>query len=374
MDPITGIGAAASIVQLLALCAKSAKAAKELWESYTDAPEELRQLAGKMEFLKFLLQQIEAFGGHLATENLDHLLPAVHRTIIMAALEGRAAQLERLRSLQRDHHTFRSRMRWAVLDKSKAGKVLKAVTDLEHGLSTCLVIVQTRLQTLNQSSMYQVMAAQTAMLPALKAASLQIQSSIQSSSDAYDTTREKIEETSALVRKDIHVLQDRQLQGLDQNATTLKAILQTVTELKSTTTTATEYRKGNIDSEGSVPYHYPPRQGGLGNHQFDIERITQDNNTNRVVAQHSWTYRWTDDYSRSPPVSGSEGSPRIRSVAAAAEFESKAYRKKLRARVRVWFGLFGPRVAEFEFAVHIRSKAWLSPTVEVAVRSVNIRP
>jgi hypothetical protein len=232
MDPITGIGAAASIVQLLALCAKSAKAAKELWESYTDAPEELRQLAGKMEFLKFLLQQIEAFGGHLATENLDHLLPAVHRTIIMAALEGRAAQLERLRSLQRDHHTFRSRMRWAVLDKSKAGKVLKAVTDLEHGLSTCLVIVQTRLQTLNQSSMYQVMAAQTAMLPALKAASLQIQSSIQSSSDAYDTTREKIEETSALVRKDIHVLQDRQLQGLDQNATTLKAILQTVTELK----------------------------------------------------------------------------------------------------------------------------------------------
>lgn len=143
MDPITGLGAAASIVQLLALCAKSAVAAKELWESYTDGPEELRQLAGKMEFLKFLLQQIEAFGGHLATDNLDHLLPAVHRTIIVAALEGRAAQLERLRSLQQGHHSFKSRMRWALLDKSKSEKILKAVTDIEHGLSTCLVIVQT---------------------------------------------------------------------------------------------------------------------------------------------------------------------------------------------------------------------------------------
>ena len=143
MDPITGIGAAASIVQLLTLCAKSVKAAKELWESYTDGPEELRQLAVKMEFLKFLLQQIEAFGGHLATENLDYLLPVVHRTIIMVALEGQAAQLERLQSLQRDHCTFKSRMRWALLDKSKSEKILKAVTDIEHGLGTCLIIVQT---------------------------------------------------------------------------------------------------------------------------------------------------------------------------------------------------------------------------------------
>ena len=111
MDPITGIGAAASIAQLLTLCAKSAMAAKELWESYTGGPEELRQLAGKMEFLRFLLQQIEEFGGHLASDNLDYLLPAVHRNIIMAALEGRVVQLERLRSLQLDHHAFRSRMR-----------------------------------------------------------------------------------------------------------------------------------------------------------------------------------------------------------------------------------------------------------------------
>jgi hypothetical protein len=99
--------------------------------------------------------------------------------------------------------------------------------------------------------MYQMMGAQTAILPVLEAASLRIQSSIQSSFHAHDLAREKVEEASAmhpiaactetnstnyqsltLVRKDIHVLQERQLQNLDENATTLKGILQTVTQLK----------------------------------------------------------------------------------------------------------------------------------------------
>ncbi|KAK4040116.1 hypothetical protein C8A01DRAFT_15988 [Parachaetomium inaequale] len=146
MDPITGVGAAASITQLLALCVKSAKAAKELWESYTDAPDELRQLTGKMDFLNFLLEQIETFGIHLATENLDHLLPSAHRAIIVAALEGRAAQLARLKSLQQDHRAFRSRMRWALLDKARASQILRAVTDTEHGLNTCLAIAQTSVR------------------------------------------------------------------------------------------------------------------------------------------------------------------------------------------------------------------------------------
>jgi hypothetical protein len=105
---------------------------------------------------------------------------------------------------------------------------------------------------------------------------------------------------------------------------------------------------------------------------FDMQIIKQNVNTNRVMAQHSWTYRWNDNGRHPAPTP--EGSSRLGSVAAVAEFESRAYRKKLRAKVRVWFGLFGPRVAEFEFAVHVRSKAWLSPTVEVAVRSINIRP
>jgi hypothetical protein len=142
MDPITTIGAAASISQLLALCLKSAKAAKDIWEAYSDAPNELRQLAGKLETLKFLMHQIEAAGGHLATENTDYLLPPNHRTLIMAARADQATQLEHLKSLQRDHHAVCPRLRWALLDKSKSNRIIKAVTEAEHDFNTCLAIVQ----------------------------------------------------------------------------------------------------------------------------------------------------------------------------------------------------------------------------------------
>jgi hypothetical protein len=105
---------------------------------------------------------------------------------------------------------------------------------------------------------------------------------------------------------------------------------------------------------------------------LDMESITQNKRTNQIVAQHSWTYGRANRglcSSTSP-----NGSSTLGGVDAIAEFQSKAFRKKLRARARVWFTLFGPRVAEFEFAIHIRSKAWLSPTLEIAVRLINIRP
>jgi hypothetical protein len=142
MDPITAVGAAASITQLLALCGKSAMAAKQLWDSYSDAPKELQQLAEKLQSLKFLIQQIEAAGSHLATEDMDYLLPLTHRATITASLAGYATQLEQLKSLQRGRHAFGPKLRWALLDKSKASQIIKAITEREHDLNACLAIVQ----------------------------------------------------------------------------------------------------------------------------------------------------------------------------------------------------------------------------------------
>ena len=100
--------------------------------------------------------------------------------------------------------------------------------------------------------------------------------------------------------------------------------------------------------------------------------MTQGAETNQVLMQHSWTYRWASNGTRPLPIS--EGASRFGRIAAIAKFESRAYRKKLRARFRIWFGLFGSKVVEFEFALHIRFKAWLSPTLKVALRLVNTRP
>jgi hypothetical protein len=138
MDPITAIGAAASITQLLLLRGKSARAAKKLWESFRDAPNELRQLADRLETLKCLIQQIEAAGCHLRAENMDHVLPTTHCATIMASLADQAAQLEQLKSLQEKRYGSSSKLRWALLDKSTASRILKVITDTDQSLNTCL--------------------------------------------------------------------------------------------------------------------------------------------------------------------------------------------------------------------------------------------
>lgn len=141
MDPITGVGAAASVAQLLALCIKSSKATKELWESYSDAPDNLRLLAEKIDTMKDMVEQVRAIETHLSAEQLDDFLPTLHRGLIVEAL-GRASQLEKLKSLRRNPHTLGSRMRWALLDESRAARIIKAVTDTENGLNRCLFIMQ----------------------------------------------------------------------------------------------------------------------------------------------------------------------------------------------------------------------------------------
>jgi hypothetical protein len=142
MDPITGVGAAASVAQLLALCVKSSQAAKELWESYSDAPGELRRLVEKIDFLKAIIEQFSAVEGHLSTDHSDGLLPEVHRIAFLAVLRNRATQLEQLRSLQRDRRTFGSRIRWALLNESRATRILKAVTDIGNDLNLWLNVMQ----------------------------------------------------------------------------------------------------------------------------------------------------------------------------------------------------------------------------------------
>jgi hypothetical protein len=142
MDPITGVGAAASVVQLLALCVKSSQAARELWESYSDAPSELRRLVEKIEFLKAIFEQFSAVQGHLSTDHSDGLLPEVHRIAFLAVLRNRATQLEQLRALQRDRRTFGSRIRWALLDEARATRILNAITDIGNDLNLWLNVMQ----------------------------------------------------------------------------------------------------------------------------------------------------------------------------------------------------------------------------------------
>ena len=139
------IGAVASTSQLIGLCVKSSQVLAALWQSYTDAPAELRTLSEKIARLRFLIEQIQALCDEASAHSvrIDDLLPEAHRSFIVAILQDRVSELENLKSLRRDHGAFKAKARWATLDKSKADRLIIVVRNAEQDLNTCLAITNT---------------------------------------------------------------------------------------------------------------------------------------------------------------------------------------------------------------------------------------
>jgi hypothetical protein len=106
---------------------------------------------------------------------------------------------------------------------------------------------------------------------------------------------------------------------------------------------------------------------------IDIEQIKQDRISNQILEQHSWAVG-KDYYLDYLPFSRGNTSFPSAGVSAGFGVKSQRHRKHLRGKVQAWFTLFIPKVVEFKFALHIRSNAWSSPTVGIAVRSLNVRP
>jgi hypothetical protein len=143
--------------------------------------------------------------------------------------------------------------------------------------------------------------------------------------------------------------------------------------------TASASRKlADSDSESASPTRLRQEQSGVvprrwtspqADELFDLEQIDHDRESNQVLTQSSWAFgsgHFT--FPSDGPSSRSNG------FSAVFKAQSKRHRKQLRGKIQTWFTLFSPRVVEFEFAVHIRSRAWLSPTVGMAIRSLNIIP
>lgn len=106
---------------------------------------------------------------------------------------------------------------------------------------------------------------------------------------------------------------------------------------------------------------------------FDLETTGKRRDSNRLVAKHSRTYGKV----AGPALACSASSELLSgrwTLGAMVELERRRYDKKLRAKVRAWLNLFGPRVVDFEISIRIRSLAWMSPSMECLVRTVNVRP
>jgi hypothetical protein len=125
-----------------------------------------------------------------------------------------------------------------------------------------------------------------------------------------------------------------------------------------------------------MPAWHPTPRHNLGNDLSDIEQMARENKrSSQIAARHFWIYgNGADGPLSTPSQTSPDGLPQSSGLGAMAEFQSKRQRKKLRAKIRVWFNLFGPKVVEFEMTIHFRSRSWLSPTLQASLRSINIRP
>jgi hypothetical protein len=140
------LSAAAAISELLSLSIKVSKAAKNFSQGFLNAPSELVELQSKLDRLQSRIEQLRDLGKRLPVSDSALLLPPEHQTLITTSLTSSLEALKSIGSLC-DSHTGKSetvvtRLRWAVLDKKKAERVLGKVAMMEGELNSMLAILE----------------------------------------------------------------------------------------------------------------------------------------------------------------------------------------------------------------------------------------
>jgi hypothetical protein len=119
------IGTTAALAQLLGLSIQVSKAAKGLVQSFLNAPKELVQLTIKLDLLDSHIKQLHSLGNELSASDLLMLLPPEHQKMLLKGLQTNFHTLQMIQSLCNSHlgksQTVATRLRWAMLDKKKAG-------------------------------------------------------------------------------------------------------------------------------------------------------------------------------------------------------------------------------------------------------------
>ncbi|RWA09416.1 hypothetical protein EKO27_g5689 [Xylaria grammica] len=155
MDPLTIVGAAASVGQLVDLADKAATSAWNLTQSIIRAPEEVAKLAEKLQRFKLLIEQTQH--QTLDAPSIDELFPSSYRDVLYKLLESNVKALENLESVQHvpsiSSINVRERVRWATVDRKRARDLLADIRDAESSLDTALSMVTMRIVSKNQASL-----------------------------------------------------------------------------------------------------------------------------------------------------------------------------------------------------------------------------
>ncbi|RSL80414.1 hypothetical protein CEP51_006584 [Fusarium floridanum] len=143
MEPLEIIGATAAIAQLLKLAVDIGDQARQLVQSFVNAPTELAELSAKIDRLGLLLHHANELDKDLANANASDLIPDAHNSLLYSCLRVSLAALEKVRMLRGDggQSSTSHRLRWAAVDKRRAQKVLKDVKESEAALDIVFSIL-----------------------------------------------------------------------------------------------------------------------------------------------------------------------------------------------------------------------------------------
>ncbi|KAI0971625.1 hypothetical protein F4678DRAFT_460989 [Xylaria arbuscula] len=416
MDPLTIVGAAASVGQLVDLADKAATSAWNLTHSIIRAPKEVAKLAEKLERFKLLVEQTR--NQTLDASSIDELFPSSYRDIVYKLLESNVNALENLESLQQvpsiGSINVRGRVRWAAVDKRKARDLLADIRDAESSLDTALSIVTMRIVSRNQASLAALRTSQEMFQPMLANELTKIKQCINEQlSDTVDKNKDFwLAASDYWVQITIHAeatvgeSQNKVKAGLNEVSDLIKTIvasgethsemLQKLTDLHRGLSNAVNCPNNGIDDQQSQAIASRRRMEGAG---YFEEEITL------VKAQRSDS---TDRGNLAgPSASTAPGSPvsmqllsysmkrtrqslfwQLRSfdtsfsndkywpgLDISVMLKSSQIRRKLRLVLRAGLKIIGQQIIQFDLSIRRDAKHWMSlPRLGLSLTPIYIRP
>lgn len=144
-DPLSAIGATASIFDLISFSVKIGKALREICKTFKEEPEQIKTVRNdvklvqaRLECLRKILDNVGSGQDRLSQELKDIFQESTER--VRKAFETIEKVLDSLKSAwgAKSDASFQAKFKWAVQDKKRVDQLKKQLRDAESGLSSAI--------------------------------------------------------------------------------------------------------------------------------------------------------------------------------------------------------------------------------------------
>ncbi|KAF6829581.1 hypothetical protein CPLU01_07867 [Colletotrichum plurivorum] len=326
----------------------------------------------KVEMLKFRIDNVQKIGNDLSSVVTDDLLPEIHRDILLNQLQQ---YLQLLTSINSAYPGVRGqtrgiKMQWSLFDKSKSGRVMRDLKDVNETLDQVLTIVSLlmadlleysveqpvtpslpivpvgvltayrRLATFQQSSLLALRVSSAAMLPALELQTRELQSSIDAAAERQTVLLEQTRTAST-------------------RCSEFKLGMQ-----HSPDTHQKNFTRFELSTAGSKSPYSASEKTNNNDHDYVDNLMTSYDSGLGTLSSSSWTFGSTPFAAKDDPRH-----------AGRLTLDYNKYHRNLRVSLRVKFYFLNERVLSFELGLRQFIRAWASiATTDCRISVANIRP